>query len=242
MGQETSPARMEEEKIVETLSDKSRSLRTSSVKKRLETEIKKSNPKVREKISKKRMLSKYRRKTANAKERERMKKMNDVFDTLKNVIPADNRGDDEDEKETKGTTLRSAIAYINCLKQLIEDCDAGLVDQTEFAEEEDKISESNIIPVKTPGSKKKVKTPKKSIKPVKGKVKGSKPVILDAKWTNYSPQFLGHKFAIPKDINMLEKMPSEQIYQLDTSYQNITHYPQPDMTTYNIINPYEECS
>merc|ERR1712106_534328 len=140
-----------------------------------------------------------------------------------------------------GTTLRSAIAYIHCLKQLIGDCDAGLVDQTEFAEKEDKISESNIIPVKTPGSAKKVKTPKKGTRTVKGKVKGSKPVILDAKWTNYGPQYFGHKFAIPKDINMVEKMPSEQIYQIDTSYQNITHHPLPDMTTFNVINPYGEC-
>merc|ERR1711892_640118 len=116
--------------------------------------------------------------------------MNDVFDTLKNVIPAENRGDAE---ETKGTTLRSAIAYINCLKQLIEDCDAGLVDQTEFAEKDDKISESNMIPVKTPESAKKVKPPKKGTRTVIGKVKGSKPIILDTKWTNYSPQFLGHK-------------------------------------------------
>ena len=107
---------MDEEMIVETLPDKSRSLRRTSVKKRLETEINKTNIKVKEKISKKRTLSKYRRKTANAKERERMKKMNDVFDTLKNVIPAEKRGDDEDEKETKVSTLRSAIAYINCLK------------------------------------------------------------------------------------------------------------------------------
>merc|ERR1711874_158201 len=123
---------MEEEGFEEKLPDKSRSLRKTSVRKRVETEIKKRNGKLKEKVSKKRTLSKYRRKAANAKERERMKKMNDVFDTLKSVIPAENRGDDEDEKETKVTTLRSAIAYINCLKQLIEDCDAGLVDKTEL--------------------------------------------------------------------------------------------------------------
>ena len=124
---------MESENIVEILPDKSRSLRKTSVKKRLETEIKKRSGKVKEKISNKRTLSKYRRKAANAKERERMKKMNVVFDTLKSVIPAENGGDDEDMKDTKVTTLRSAIAYINCLKQLIEDCDAGLVDKTEFS-------------------------------------------------------------------------------------------------------------
>merc|ERR1711874_103415 len=93
----------------------------------------KINGKLKEEVPKKRLLSRYRRKAENAKERERMKKMNDVFDTLKSVIPAETKGD-EDEKESKVTTLRSAIAYINCLKQLIEDCDAGLVDKTEFDE------------------------------------------------------------------------------------------------------------
>merc|ERR1712128_390471 len=185
---------MEEEKIVETLPEKSRSLRRTSVKKRLQTEIMKINPRVKEKISKKRTLSKYRRKTANTKERERMKKMNDVFDTLKNVIPADNRGDDEDEKETKVTTLRSAIVYINSLKQLIEDCDAGLVDETVFGDKEDTIS----------GCAKNTKTPILKPKTVNRKVKGSKPIILDAKWANYSPQFLGHKLAIPKNINPVQ--------------------------------------
>jgi len=90
---------MEEEKIVKTLPDKSRSLRRTSIKKRLETEIKKTGSKTKEKMSKKKTLSKYRRKTANAKERERMKKMNDVFDNLKNVLPAENV--DEDGQETK---------------------------------------------------------------------------------------------------------------------------------------------
>ena len=92
---------MDEEGIVENLPTKSRSLRRTSLIKRLETEIKKSNPKVKVKIPKKRKLSKYRRKTANAKERERMKNMNEVFTTLKNVIPAENMEDIEDEKETK---------------------------------------------------------------------------------------------------------------------------------------------
>ena len=69
---------MEEDKIVENLPVKSKSLRITSLKKRLQTEIKKINPKVKEKICKKRKLSKYRRNTANAKEREMMKKMNDV--------------------------------------------------------------------------------------------------------------------------------------------------------------------
>ena len=92
---------MDEQQIVETLSDKSRSLRKTSLIKRLETEIKRKNPKTKENNSKKRKLSKYRRKTANAKERERMQKMNEVFATLKNVLPDENLGNNEDGQETK---------------------------------------------------------------------------------------------------------------------------------------------
>jgi len=184
---------MEEDQIVDTLSDKSRSLRKSSVKKRLEAEIQKTNSKVKEKISKKRTLSKYRRKQANAKERERMKKMNDVFETLKKVVPAESNTDKEEEKETKVSTLRSAIAYINSLKQIIEECDAGLIDmnsfQDTFTDEGDQKENNN-----------KNKQAQKKELSTKSRVKGSKPVILDPKWTNYSEQFLGRKFSIPKDI------------------------------------------
>ena len=34
--------------------------------------------------------------------------MNDVFDTLKSVIPAENRGDDEDEKETNNNKFNKS--------------------------------------------------------------------------------------------------------------------------------------
>ena len=55
---------MEENMIAESLPEKSKSLRKTSLKKRLQTEIKKANPKAKEKVTKKRKLSKYRRKTA----------------------------------------------------------------------------------------------------------------------------------------------------------------------------------
>jgi len=186
---------MGEDQIVDTMSDKSRSLRKSSVKKRLEAENQKTSSKVKEKISKKRTLSKYRRKQANAKERERMKKMNDVFETLKKVVPAESNMDKEEDKETKVSTLRSAIAYINSLKQIIEECDAGLIDMTSFQN-----TVTNDRERKENTDKNKVKQVGKKDPNIKNKVKGSKPVILDPKWTNYSEQFLGRKFSIPKDI------------------------------------------
>jgi len=52
---------------------------------------------------------------------------------LKIVISASKKDGQE-----KVITLRSAIAYINNLKQLIQDCDAGLVDKTECNVKHDK--------------------------------------------------------------------------------------------------------
>jgi len=200
---------MEEEKIVETLPDKSRSLRRSSVKKRLDIEIQKTNGKVKEKVSKKRVLSKYRRKVANAKERERMKKMNDVFDVLKKVIPIESTSEIEDEKETKVSTLRSAISYINCLKKLIDDCDAGLLDRTVFQQvEKEKENIENKSEVDE--AKKKKIYNKKTSKQVKPRVKARKKVSPDSKWIHYSADLLGLRYATPKDINKIESECLEQ--------------------------------
>merc|ERR1712083_14901 len=134
--------------------------------------MKKIKPKITDKVPKKRLLSKYKRKTANAKERDRMKKMNDVFATLKSVIPVDGKIDKEEEKETKVTTLRSAIHYINYLKQLIEECDAGLVDKNEFGVGEDeRNSEPNIEAKQKFASQKSTKPKEKIPKLAKSKSK-----------------------------------------------------------------------
>ena len=71
---------------VVTIPSKSRSLRTTSVRKRLEIEVKMKQPKTKGRMSKKARLSKYRRKSANAKERERMKKQNDVFEVISSLF------------------------------------------------------------------------------------------------------------------------------------------------------------
>ena len=47
-----------------------------------------AQPKTKGRMSKKARLSKYRRKSANAKERERMKKQNDVFEVILNFSSA----------------------------------------------------------------------------------------------------------------------------------------------------------
>lgn len=61
-------------------------------------------------------LSKYRRKTANARERTRMREINQAFETLRRAVPSIysvNVG--SNEKLTKITTLRLAMKYISTL-------------------------------------------------------------------------------------------------------------------------------
>jgi len=90
------------------------------------------------------------------------------------------------------------------LQQLIEDSDAGLVDETMFSFKEENESQSKDINCKiTLNSKNKNKS-KNDLKIVKCKVKTTKSVILDPKWTNYSEQFLGQKFSTPVDIKLVQ--------------------------------------
>ena len=66
--------------------------------------------------SKQQPLSKYRRKTANTRERERMQEVNDAFDVLRRVIPTSER---PQQKLTKITTLRLALNYIDRLQNIL---------------------------------------------------------------------------------------------------------------------------
>lgn len=90
-------------------------LRTKSIIKRIESEKNRATTKRKEPKEKQKPppLSKYRRKTANARERNRMKEINDAFLTLQQSIP-DLPGADA-EKLTKITVLRLAVNYINAL-------------------------------------------------------------------------------------------------------------------------------
>ena len=74
---------------------------------------------MKDRLSKKARLSKYRRKSANAKERERMKRQNDVFEVLKEILPCDKakRSADE-EKETK---VNASPSKVESLQQMIVD-------------------------------------------------------------------------------------------------------------------------
>lgn len=68
-------------------------------------------------------LSKYRRKTANARERSRMREINRAFETLRRAVPASaiTGNPVPCEKLTKITTLRLAMRYITALSAALRD-------------------------------------------------------------------------------------------------------------------------
>merc|ERR1712038_1507089 len=199
--------------------DKSRSLRKTSVKKRLETEVKRKEPNksMKDRLSKKARLSKYRRKSANAKERERMKRQNDVFEVLKEILPCDKAKRSDEEKETKVTTLRSAIAYINSLQSLLDDCEAGRLDSS-LVRQCSLTSTTNQRKKKKPASKKKTNASKES-------------KALEPKWTHYSKQDLRTKFGGRTPPPPYHLPPSPPPYHLPSIVTNISPPPPYCRTT-----------
>ncbi len=63
-------------------------------------------------------MTKYRRKTANAKERERMKMVNQAFDRLREVMPDLNLILDQ-EKETKVHRDQKFFFYVSRVRKLV---------------------------------------------------------------------------------------------------------------------------
>ena len=67
-------------------------------------------------------LSKYRRKTANARERLRMREINNAFESLRRVLPeAEEVQASSTSAFTKIMTLRLAVEYIKALSIVLED-------------------------------------------------------------------------------------------------------------------------
>lgn len=70
-------------------------------------------------------LSKYRRKTANARERGRMREINQAFEALRRAVPQMSAHSGTNEKLTKITTLRLAMKYISTLSAVLTGPDPG---------------------------------------------------------------------------------------------------------------------
>lgn len=73
-------------------------------------------------------LSKYRRKTANARERHRMKEINEAFATLRGILPSFNARRSSTSGMTKITTLKLATSYIQALSDVLSDVKKSSVD------------------------------------------------------------------------------------------------------------------
>lgn len=86
----------------------------------IQTKSTKSRPKPKQKPA---PLSKYRRKTANARERSRMREINQAFEALRRAVPhlSGQERNAHNEKLTKITTLRLAMKYISALSSALRD-------------------------------------------------------------------------------------------------------------------------
>lgn len=99
-------------------------LRRSSLVNRVVSERRRKEPKQPKPKTKPPPLSKYRRKSANARERTRMVDINDGFAQLRGVLPQI----EQSSKMTKITTLRLALNYISALRHTLgyeKDCDGN---------------------------------------------------------------------------------------------------------------------
>merc|ERR1711997_4338 len=103
--------------------------REASIKKRIEVEHRKKEPKKRGPKPRPRPqpMSKYRRKTANLRERQRMGEINVGFEKLRAKIPTPVQPQSAKcEKMTKINILHVAINYIRALESIIDTGDAGV--------------------------------------------------------------------------------------------------------------------
>lgn len=115
---------------IKKLTDKY-NLRRCSLNKRIEVEARKGLPKKRGPKAKPKSqpLTRYRRKTANLRERIRMGEINTAFENLRQKIPqsessTSNRG--KSEKLTKINVLHVAINYIKAMENIINTGEPGV--------------------------------------------------------------------------------------------------------------------
>jgi len=147
---------------------------------------------VKERTSKK-YMSKYRRKTENAKERERMKKFNEAFENLRQKLPSKVLVDNTGEKDTKVSALRSAIHYIKSLQDLVADCDSGNLEEEVYRTSlamDTAAAAAAVTAAKSHNKSDKVKTKR----PARKKKTVKRLSASNERWTNYSQRFLKQKF------------------------------------------------
>lgn len=109
-------------------------LRTKSIQNRIEVERRKNEPRHPKPKQRPAPLSKYRRRTANFRERCRMQEMNDAFKRLQSVVPGDEASERLSKehhlkvssmsaaaasKATKIHTLKLAVNYISALTAML---------------------------------------------------------------------------------------------------------------------------
>jgi len=152
---------------------------------------------VKERTSKK-YMSKYRRKTENAKERERMKKFNEAFENLRQKVPSKVLVENIGEKDTKDilqvSALRSAIHYIKSLQDLLADCDSGNLEEEVYRTSlamDTAAAAAAVTAAKSHNKSDKVKTKRPASKKKKSVKRLS---ASNERWTNYSQRFLKQKF------------------------------------------------
>ena len=111
-------------------------LRDASLKKREEMEHRKNQPRKRgpKPRPKSAPMSKYRRKTANLRERLRMGEINTAFEKLRDKLPnpMQQAGKSKCEKLTKINILHVAINYIRAMENLLETGDSGVASFSEM--------------------------------------------------------------------------------------------------------------
>ncbi|KAK6182306.1 hypothetical protein SNE40_010019 [Patella caerulea] len=112
----TKPTRYISDTCENLTNEEKYNLRRSSLVNRVQSERKRNSPKQPKPKTRPPPLSKYRRKTANHRERERMKDMNDAFELLRKSVPL---SEESDPKQTKVTTLKQAMNYITALRRVL---------------------------------------------------------------------------------------------------------------------------
>merc|ERR1711997_130726 len=135
----------------------------------------------------------YRRKTENAKERERMKKFNEAFENLRQKLPSKVLVDNTGEKDTKVSALRSAIHYIKSLQDLLADCDSGNLEEEVYRTSlamDTAAAAAAVTAAKSHNKSDKVKTKR----PARKKKTVKRLSASNERWTNYSQRFLKQKF------------------------------------------------